>query len=363
MKYTLLLFFIILLFAYGLTYYFMHEKRRRDARFYFLFLELIFFLSGYILSHFTDVSITGSYSNYFKFFALILTTVIGFTTALQFQYSHVKRIPPVFPIILTVKIIVLTMLFILFFIITGYFSAAMMPALIFFAGTSFTFVSFRHSRGMRKIIWLGILAPPIVLALYLILSIAHIVQDGFIFTFALLLICTTAVPYIMHLMDHLLDFDSVVIIMLSFLLIMIPFFANMSITPLLPAFFCGVVLTNINHKSANRFYKLFSKAEKPAFFLIMFIAGMHFTFSIRILLFASILVIIKLIVNFITGRLIDNSGIRGLLLSAVGGFELIAILSLFFVNIISSYMLSMFIVFLIISQIIQSGIIYGRLHN
>ncbi len=359
MKYFLALIFIILVFMYIFSYLIMNKSTKRRYAFYLS--EIFFICSGFLLS----ILFTGiqdyDFVNYMRTFALILMTIIAFTVSIQFRNRQIKRIPRIFPIISAIAIISFSLiLFVIFSIIMD----ANILYLIFFialSGISYTFINVKKSSHMNKFIYTGLITPIIYVGagfIVLIISMinSHIPFNNSIFLFVLIFIITSMLA---KYLAQILRISEWIIFILATSLILTSVSMHYMILPMFTAFILGYIITNGSFAYADKFEKTFINSEKPAFFLLLFIAGTFLHFDIYTIIIFLIFLLFKIMIFIPFFGTIFKDYKKSFSTIGISGFEFIICFSLFLMNIISSEMLTGFIIFMLISQLIQFGVIYG----
>ena len=352
--------FSILILVYIISHIIMNRTKRR--KYAFFLSEVFFLLSGYILTLLLRNSVSSSFIHYSRILATILITLIAFTSSLQFRNRLIKRIPRPFIVLSTSAIILMGIAIYLmwcFFVKSWNINSIMLA--VFLSGISFTFIDIKASNRARRMSMTGIISPMIYSVLWIIiftlsLITGHITFNPYIFTYIAALF---AVILLINYLSVLLSFNEWTIVVLAVIMIITSFSIHFSIAPMLAVFVVGYFITNRSTVFSDRFFGRFAASEKPAYFLLLLIAGSFMILDIRYLLAAVILMILKAAVyGMLFGRIIKNQ-LGAFSAVGISGFELIGCMSLFLMNIINGQTLAFFIVFMLLSQLIQMAVIYA----
>lgn len=360
MKYFFGFIFCILLLVYMLSHLIINRTKRK--KYAFFLSEIFFLLSGHVLAMIFKDMIKGSFLNYLNILSIILITIISYTTSLQFRNRIIKRIPLPF---ITMSAAGITLFSLISYVLWGIFvnswSIHNIMLGVFLSGISFTFVDVRSSGQMRRITMAGLLSPMIYTVFWIVITAISLIAGLSIFNVYIFVFIGSAVIIVL-LLNYLsvtLPFNEWTISVIAVMMIVTSFSTHLGIPPLLVVFIIGYFITNRSITFSDRFFRRFAASEKPAYFLLLIIAGAFMTVNIYYMLAAIILVILKMLFFSMFFGSIFKSRIKSLAAVGISGFEFIGCLSLYLLNLIDSSALAFFIVFMIISQIIQMAVIYA----
>ncbi len=361
MKYFFLIVFISLIAVYLLTYILMNQKKRK--RYYFFISEVFFLTLGYLAARFGNIASNHNFMNYKQILSIMLISFIIFTISLQYRYKLIKRLSnKLFPISFISIISSAVIMLFIFALVKHNFSINIFMLFVFLSGSSFTFVSFTKSRYIRHIVHAGLFSPIIYTVIYLIFFISTILFGNIQFNNTIF-IFIISIPVFSLLMGYLtitLKKTEWILFVFASLLIFIPFSTHYGILPMFIAFLLAIIITNMTEKYPDMYYNMFINTEKPAYFLLLLIAGTYLRFDLIILLLFAILLLFKIIFSTIFFGVLFGNYKKAPSASGISGFEFIGFFSLLLAGLIDQTLFTGAVVFMLLSQIVQSGVMYAN---
>lgn len=360
MKYFFGFIFCILLVVYILSHLIINRTRKK--KYAFFLSEIFFLLSGNVLAMIFKETIEGSFLNYLNILSIILITIISYTTSLQFRNRVMKRIPLPFIVISSSGIALFSLIsYILWGIFSHSWNINNIMLCVFLSGISFTFVDIRSTSHIKRITMAGLLSPIIYIVSWIVIAAISRIAGPSFFNVYIFLFFGSAVLIVLLLnyLSVIIPFNEWTISVVAVMMIITSFSTYLGIPPLLIVFIIGYFITNRSITFSDRFFRRFAASEKPAYFLLLIIAGAFMTVNLYYILAAIMLVILKMAFFSMFFGSILKSRIKSLAAVGISGFEFIGCMSLYLLNIIDSMALGFFIVFMIMSQIIQMAVLYA----
>ncbi len=360
MKYFFLIVFISLIAVFLLTYILMNKSKR--TRYYFFISEVFFLSLGYLSSKFAPIASNHNFMNYKQILSIMLISFIVFTISLQYRYKFIKRLSNrLFPISFASIISSSLIMFLVYGLINNNFSINIFMLFVFLSGSSFTFVSFTKSRYIRHIVHAGLFSPIIYILIYAIYFISSILFGNIPFNNTIF-IFIVSIPVFVILMSYLtiiLKKTEWILFVFASLLVYIPFSTHYGILSMFIAFLLAFTITNMTEKYPDMYYNMFINTEKPAYFLLLLIAGTYLRFDLITFILFVVLLLVKILFSTIIYGFLFGNYKKAPSASGISGFEFIGFFSLLLAGLINETLFTGAVIFMLLSQIIQSGVMYA----
>ncbi len=354
---TLIFLILIYIFSFITTL-----KYRKLMSFYVFLSEIIFILLGYFLNKFFIHTPFVNYYSNLRTMAIIIISFIAFLSGFEFNKYRILKIHPYNKIFLLISIIIITAIFnTVFYLFNHRISQGIIYTSIFISGSSFAFIPYNKDRILRRIIFTGILSPIVYVLLfmvfYLLFSIIFHLFANIIFLILFTILCVFIVFYI-RIFNKKFVFTEILILSISILLILNPIGTMYNFNPAVLSFLLGMIFSNILPRYTNYFLELFTKSLKPLFYILLFICGIFITFDLKTIFIFVLFLIIKMIIQFILYKKFLLINKFHFIYTGIFGTEFIFVFSLFLMHIINSNIMAGFLLFMILSQIIQKVFFY-----